>query len=285
MTKATESGRLIIVRLVGGLGNQLFQLQYGKILQSEIGGRLHIEESFLNKSSKTHESLAAVSMIETIPKIQLSWTDLKVRRPIERLFHKLKIRAPNWISPKYIFDNSRVDASAMPIVIVDGFWQKTEYLNEDFLTNIRGDVRSREVASAGNLRVCVHVRRGDYLTNKKFLIKQQTTIPLSYYVRACEHFDKTLNNPKFEVYSDDEAWVSDVFKGISNVSIITSTSLAPLDLLARMASYQNYVIANSTLSWWAAVLSFADNKRVVIPKIWGKRITSECYRLPGWLAL
>jgi hypothetical protein len=59
----------------------------------------------------------------------------------------------------------------------------------------------------------------------------------------------------------------------------------PIELMAKMASYQNFVIANSTLSWWAAVAAKEEAKRVILPKSWGKGIASDQYHCDGWIAI
>jgi hypothetical protein len=68
-----------------------------------------------------------------------------------------------------------------------------------------------------------------------------------------------------------------------DVSVIPSGSLKPFELLGKMASYRNYVIANSTLSWWAAVASCPKDKQVILPAMWGKGMKSDQYRHTDWL--
>lgn len=274
----------IIVRLIGGLGNQLFQLQYGLNLQRRIGGLLQVDDSYLAGSSKAHETLAISELIESFPRVRLGWLDLKVKRSLERACHKLGIKAPAWMKPKYVFENSRVDFSKMPKVIIDGFWQKADYLNEDFVQNLRRRLQAHNYRRIFNDCVCVHVRRGDYLNNRQWFVKQQIVAPLSYYEAAFEYFRRELDAARFEVYTDDESWAAETFGKMPDVSVVPSASLKPFDLLAKMASYSNYVIANSTLSWWAAVASCSDDKQVILPKMWGKDVKSDLYRCNGWMS-
>ncbi len=276
--------KTIIVRLIGGLGNQLFQLQYGLNLQRQIGGLLHVDDSFLAASSKAHETLAISELIETLPRVRLGWFDLKVKRSLERACHKFGIKAPAWMKPNYVFGNSQVDFSMMPKVIIDGFWQKTDYLNEGFVQNLRRHLQTHNNQRMSNDCVCVHVRRGDYLTNRHWFVKQQIVAPLSYYEAAFKHFRRELDAPRFEIYTDDELWAAEAFGKMPDVSVVPSASLKPFDLLAKMASYKNYVIANSTLSWWAAVASYSDDKRVIVPKMWGKDLKSDLYSCDGWVS-
>lgn len=279
------SNRIIIIRLIGGLGNQLFQLQYGLNLQLQEGGQLLVDDSFLAKSSKPHETLAIAELIKTLPRVRLGWFDLKGKRTIERLLHKLGIKVPDWLKPIYFFENGSANASKMDRVIVDGFWQQAAYLNEEFVQTLQQRLTPYGTDNKGDACVCVHVRRGDYLTNRHWFIKQQVVAPFSYYEDAFTHFRNVLNSPHFEMYTDDEPWATATFGKMADVTVIPSGTLQPFQLLAKMSSYQNYVIANSTLSWWAAVASRSEAKQVVLPKLWGKDMDSEEYRCPGWLAL
>jgi hypothetical protein len=277
------SSRFIIVRLIGGLGNQLFQLQYGLNLQNQIGGQLKVDDSFLTKSVKAHETLAVAELIQSLPRVRLGWFDLRVKRVIERAFHKFGIKVPSWIRPEYFFENSKADVCMMPRLIIDGFWQRAEYLNEGFVQNLRRHLQAHNDQRVGSDCVCVHVRRGDYLTNRHWFVKQQMVTPLTYYEAAFAHFRRALGVPRFEVYTDDESWATETFSHMLDVSVIPSAFLKPLELLGRMASYRNYVIANSSLSWWAAVASCHEYKQVTLPGMWNKGVKSDHYRCVDWL--
>jgi hypothetical protein len=277
------SRRFIIVRLIGGLGNQLFQLQYGLNLRNQIGGQLKVDDSFLTKSAKAHETLAVAELIDSLPRVRLGWFDLKVKRVIERAYHKFGIKVPSWIRPEYLFENSLADTCTMPMVIIDGFWQRADYLNEGFVQTLRKHLQAHNDHRVGNDCVCVHVRRGDYLTNRHWFVKQQMVAPLFYYEAAFAHFRRELGVPRFEVYTDDEPWATETFSQMPDVSVVPSASLKPFELLGRMASYRNYVIANSTLSWWAAVASCHEDKQVALPEMWGKGVKSDQYRRTNWL--
>lgn len=274
----------IIVRLIGGLGNQLFQLQYGINFQRQLGGQLLLDDSFLVKSVKAHEILAIAELIESLPRVRLGWFDLKVKRSIERAYHKFGKRVPGWIIPEFYFENGKADVSASPRIIIDGFWQRADYLNECFVQNLRKHLHAHHDLRMPDDRVCVHVRRGDYLTNREWFIKQQIVAPSSYYETAFAHFRRVLRTPCFEVYTDDEPWAAETFGQMHDVSVVPSAYLKPFDLLAKMASYRNYVIANSSLSWWAAVASCSDDKKIILPSMWGKGVKSDLYRCPGWIA-
>ncbi len=280
-----SSNRRIIVRLIGGLGNQLFQLQYGLTLQKKIGGRLFLDDSFLASSSKAHESVAISELIEAYPIIRLSCFDLKIRRSLERLFHKLKLIIPQWLSPIFVFENSKYSVVSMPYIILDGFWQDSANLNQNFIEMLRQKLSKVHVKAGQESSVCVHIRRGDYLTNRHWFVKQQQVLPMDYYFKAFDDFRAHLKSPVFDIYTDDEAWAGEMFRSMPDVKIVPSRDLKPFNLLAQMASYKNFIIANSTLSWWAAVAAADLQKRVVLPGMWGKNMNSAKYQLADWVAI
>ena len=137
-------------------------------------------------------------------------------------------------------------------------------------------------AAGGPDAVCMHVRRGDYLTNRHFFIRQQTVLGADYYRDAMASLLERNPSSEFHLYTDDEPWARAFYANARRVSIIGSAQLAPAELLAMMMSYRHFIIANSSLSWWAAVLSPHADKKVLLPKTWGKTLSSERYRLDSW---
>ncbi len=277
--------RKIILRLIGGLGNQLFQLQFALNLKDKIGGNLILDDTFFTNSKKNHEIIDLVDIIKPYPIKKLNWIDLRLRRTLERILFKFRISAPNFVNPKFYFEESKNNINLMPLIILDGFWQDAKYLNLKFIKLMRKNLVSKYSKSFNQSVVCVHVRRGDYLTNRNFLIKNQLVLTKDYYLKAFNYFKKNILSPSFEIYTDDETWAKDTFIKKKDIQVISSKHLRPFELLAKMASYQNYIIANSSLSWWAAVLSSAVNKKVILPKKWGKNLNSHKYKLSDWVDL
>lgn len=277
------SKNILIVRLIGGLGNQLFQLQFASNILYKNKRTLKLDVSYLEKSSKSHEKLAISKLKIDAPIIKLSWFDLKIRRLFERLMFKLNLKKSNFLFPIFLFENW----SCMPSkkkIIIEGFWQDKKYINLNFIQKLRNVIKEFRINNHSGNHVCVHIRRGDYLTNRSWFVRQQIVLPISYYLKSFDYFRKTIDQPVFEVYSDDETWAKNAFKDMTDVIIVPSSFLEPFNLLIKMSSYRNYVIANSTLSWWAAVASEEHiEKKVLLPNIWNKNISGEVFKLEGWV--
>jgi Glycosyl transferase family 11 len=280
------SKRKIIVRMIGGLGNQLFQLQYAILLNEKIGGIIILDDSFLAASSKPHENLAIINLFDKYDTIRLNWIDLNLKRVIERIFNKLKNKVPKIFRPSFLFENTDIDLENLERVVVDGFWQDVTYMHEPFIKSVRKLIINETSFDYNQARsVCVHIRRGDYLTNKHWGKLQQITVPLDYYLQAFKLFENTVNIPFFDIYTDDEKWALETFGNKTNLKVVQSKKLSPLELLTKMSGYHNFIIANSTLSWWAAVLSVSPIKIVVMPKKWGVNTESKKFQLPGWIVI
>jgi hypothetical protein len=277
--------KIVIVRLIGGLGNQLFQLQKGFILSRELNSDLQIDTSYFDFSKKAHEKLVIKELLKTRSIIRLSKFTIIFERYFERLI--FKIGFSRWIKyqRQFLFEGDILDLRKMRKIIVDGFWQGVDSLDDEFLSFVRIELQRSGIKKIQANKVCVHVRRGDYLTNRNWFFRSHLVTPLSYYTNSFNYYREILVQPVFEVYSDDEEWALEVFKDFNDVKVIKSATLHPLDLLMNMCSYPNFVIANSTLSWWAAVISNFDKKKVVMPKVWGKETGMKKFRCNEWVCL
>ena len=114
--------------------------------------------------------------------------------------------------------------------------------------------------------VCVTIRRGDFVENKKF--KQVYDVcTKSYYYRGMKEIAKQVKDPCFVIFSDDIPWIKKHMKFPYNVYYEDGTDTVQ-EKLRMMYSCKHFVISNSTFSWWAQYLSRNPNKIVVSPNRW-----------------
>jgi len=116
--------------------------------------------------------------------------------------------------------------------------------------------------------VSVHIRRGDYITDKD-ANRMMGILPLSYYSNAIAHINNNVPNAQFYIFSDDLNWAADNLK-IDRPAIMADVANGQKDYLEldMMSKCRHNIIANSTFSWWAALLNKNDEKIVVGPKNW-----------------
>ena len=276
---------MIIIRLIGGLGNQLFQIQYAQNVALVKDSKIKIDDSFLKQSNKTHELCAIPDIESSYEILTLSFVALKIIRPFEKFLLKIKLHK-YFKYRKFIFESENIPANDRNYIL-DGFWQDKRWINQNFICSIRGLIdKNYKIIKKSRPEnvICIHIRRGDYLTNKRWFRLQQHVLDISYYERAIEYFLNQSPLNKFHIFTDDEDWAKLNFNS-DRFEIIKSKHLAPFELLSKMSLYKDYVIANSTLSWWAAVLSNSDAKTVILPMLWGKYVDSDRYALDGWIRL
>ena len=108
--------------------------------------------------------------------------------------------------------------------------------------------------------IALHVRRGDYVINSE----NHFNLPLEYYEAALKHFDDDRN---VIVFSDDPKWCHEQSIFADDRFIISENADNRVDL-CLMSLCNDFIIANSTYSWWGAWLSYNKNKKVIAPVQW-----------------
>ena len=115
--------------------------------------------------------------------------------------------------------------------------------------------------------VCVTIRRGDFLLDK--FIKNFYICTPEYFEKAIEKINSIVNDPQYIVFSDDVDWCKKNMKFPPN-TLFESGKDEIWEKLRLMYKCKNFIISNSTFSWWAQYLSQNDNKIVIAPDEWNK---------------
>lgn len=284
--------REIVIRLIGGLGNQLFQLQYAYFLKKKFNCSISIDISFYKYSKKTHEQFWLQNIINEFRVNNLNTFELKVIRLYERILYKLKLNNLFIINYLFIFENNNFVFNTRKKLVADGFWQNKKYYDQEIIEKIRNKIINETCSHPATNsflsfnRCLIHVRRGDYLTDKRFFRQTNLVINHHYYDAAISMIANKFKNIIFDIFSDDEEWAKNYFlsKG-TNFNIIKTVNMSPIELLHNMQKYDKFILANSTLSWWAAVLAQNVNKTIIIPKKWGLKNNSDHLKLDSWIAI
>ena len=96
----------------------------------------------------------------------------------------------------------------------------------------------------------------------------QGFLDTQYYLDGINRILPLLDNPKFFIFADDLEAVKEKITFPVDVTYISpSSSTAGLFLLS---SCKNFVIANSTFSWWGAYLASYEGKKIIVPNPWDK---------------
>lgn len=238
---------MIIIKLQGGLGNQLFQYAFGRSLSVKENKILKLDISNYDSDPLRSYKLRHFNIKERIAfPLEIFWSKM-----IKRLgFGQSSYLEGYWQSEKYFSD------------IEDTI--RREFKLKDPLKN-EAQKFSDEIKNTNS--VSLHIRRGDYVTNDKLKGFLQP-LPLAYYNEAIEIVEKKIDKPHFFVFSDDIAWVKDNLKINHQVSYVSGSGIEDHEELALMSQCKHNIIANSSFSWWGAWLNDNPGKIVIAPKNW-----------------
>jgi hypothetical protein len=262
---------MIIVKIEGGIGNQLFQYALGKNLAIKNNTDLKLDLNYFRKSSFRKFELNNFNIEAkeiTSSKIKfIIWANSK--KIFFRFIYNLFFKKPIIYKEKNFHFNNEVFKMKNGTYL-EGFWQSERYFidikdhildlfQNDNLFDSKFEIVINEISRSE--AVALHVRRGDYLTNKNHV-----SLDLDYYQKAINFLISNLNNPTFYIFSDDLKWCELNLSLNAPFKYIYGNS-AWEDL--KLMSYCNhFIIANSTFSWWGAYLGRKPNKKVIYPRIW-----------------
>ncbi len=266
---------MIIIRIHGGLGNQMFQYALGLALSEAHGTPLKIDSSYLvsvNQSGRDFRLHGfSITPVEATAAEICSYTGT-----VQRIFdHVRPASAKKRIVEKTPAFNPKI--LTLKKGYFDGHWQSEQYfrgreatVRKNFaLKNPFGPAAQKiahHVRSAQNA-ISVHIRRGDYVTIEK-VARVHGVLPLAYYETAMEKIVEHAPNAHFFISSDDIAWAKEHFPKKYPATFVSSPEIPDYEELILMSLCAHHIIANSTFSWWGAWLNQKPEKIVIAPKNW-----------------
>lgn len=276
---------MIVFFAEGRLGNQLFQY------------------AFLNTLSKENEKIITINMDHFVNNFDINNRNFKhysfgkyskfvIKKFIKSiLLLCVKLKLISYIKQDRTFTSAlptyKFEKGLFPIRFVEtGFFQSEKFFDKkkvDFkIKNVYINEAKKFLANIPKefTKVFVHVRRGDYISEKYLGIKG-IDLPKSYYLKAIDIVSQNLKNPFFIFLSDDPGYVECCFKDISN-KIISKNSMM-VDF-AIMTLCEAGICSNSSFSWWGSYL-MQNRKLVIMPKYWygwKQKIESHIGIQPKW---
>lgn len=287
------------VYLMGGLGNQLFQISAG-LYQAHLQNReLLIDETFGNfrknslldpdfRSFMNSNSLFPAFKDDKIARIGrlvglLTRISLIEKTSLRRSFlvSPLRIllsvilsisrrkRIHVWSSTNIGFESIPTHRHSQFLV---GYFQSYRFASEPFVREQLNSlsVGGTEVDEYANLArlerpLVVHVRLGDYLQESKF-----GTLGADYYSRALAAFFDVTKHDKIWVFSDEieKAKLLIEQKYLGFIRWFPDIDEPPAVTLEKMRLGHAYILANSSFSWWGAFLSKIPNAPTIAPTPW-----------------
>jgi hypothetical protein len=250
----------VIVRLQGGLGNQMFQYAFGRSVSIARGISLYFDRTVVDRCKDHRQYMMDAYDVKIEAVLPTQWTT----------------QYPEKGMP---YDEGVFSADSYSLFL--GYWQTEKYFKKHLirqeLINPKGQptnrVRDLATWAAQTESTFIQIRRGDYANNPS--TKEYHGLqPLEYYLEAADYVKNQKPNTNFLVFSDDPKWCEENFPDdlFPEFTIVKENSwqekTAQWDLWI-MSHCKNGIMANSSFGWWGAWLGDEQKDRVVVaPKKW-----------------
>lgn len=278
---------MIITKLIGGLGNQMFQYAAGRRAAYVNNTNLKLDiTGYENQKGITPREY--MLNIFNIKENFATFDDVQRLKGSGRNFFakylpKLTKRIVPYYKQPYVKQKCfHFNPNILKVgknTYLDGTWQSEKYF-EDIEKIIRNDFTYKFEPSPKNKKliyqivnsssISIHVRRGDYNSDYKTR-KFHGLCNLNYYYRAVSIMTRKIKASHFFVFSDDPNWVRKNFHLKYPFSIIDHNfQKNDYEDLRLMGLCKHNIVANSSFSWWGAWLNQNSSKIIIAPKKWFK---------------
>lgn len=259
---------MIVVRIQGGLGNQMFQYAYARRLQhmgKEV--RLHWHPS-RRKSFHTGYSLDTIFAGSLSQYVPLSNDGLlsQIAATLRRKLLRVRQGSNVGYDPTLLSVNSGY---------IDGYFQSERYFSE-FADELKLHFTFKQITDSKNAELlkwidagfvaAIHIRGGDYLNRGKHAGDMATVCGAEYYRTAIELVKSRFPAARFLVFSDDFEYARTIMSEEEFMQVDWNRGSDSWKDMALMARCQAHIIANSSFSWWGAWL--ANSQLRIMPSPW-----------------
>ncbi|MHC4214239.1 MAG: glycosyltransferase, partial [Planctomycetota bacterium] len=254
---------MVVIKLCGGMGNQLFQYALGRMLAVIRNLRVRYDpfsgfaDDFFGRKYCLHHFNTIVDLIEPGESLKLKYFREK----------------------DFCFDPEV--ASIPDDTYLEGYWQSEKYfkpieslIREELSLKYPLENRNLEIAEqmAVTNSICLHVRRLFGISAGKVnmnAVNLHGAASQNYYRSCIERIAALVDDPHFFVFGDDPQWARDNLKLPSAATFIDHNgSDRDFEDLRLMSRGKHFIIANSSFSWWGAWLSSSREKKVFAPDRW-----------------
>jgi len=277
--------KLASVFLMGGLGNQLFQLSFANKLRKN-GMTVYIDTSNYDIEDTENDLIKRRKIV-----IPLNNFNFEKNPPI--INNMLKVNnfvinntfKNNRLFPISRFNDYNLTNKYKTINQFVGYWQSIGLIEEskEFLLNSFSKIDSINTNLSKHKAkgsTAVHVRRGDYL-------KMNEALSLNYFEEAIKKSQSSIDQFNFDIFTDDKDWIleNDIFKHASNIFTGNDSIESTLESFGKLFSYQNYIISNSTFSIIPAILSVGPEGKIFAPDPWFRNNNRDLDYPEKWIRI
>lgn len=262
---------MIIVKLMGGMGNQMFQYAMAKSLSVKYNIPFSMDRYYLDNVDWRNYDLDLFKIEENFVNhtikanvIDEGWGNFCFQERIYNIFD---------------FVSKNID------IYFTGYFQHIDYISsirEDLIKEfkLKNDISSeRSLLLLNDIKnsnsVMLNVRRSDFVNND-----YHGTMDVDYYKNAISIINEKVENPKYFIFSDDIEWCKENLSFIENSTIVDHSYKGDRfgEYLELMKNCKHFIIPNSSFAWWSAYLCENKNKIVIAPERW---LADERYKNSG----
>lgn len=277
---------MIIIRLIGGLGNQMFQYAFGKALAVKNNSVLKLDITHLTSRYKSKSIIFRNFDLDIFKNLDLKVADKKeiseftlpkgnYNYTIYKLLNKIH-------GEKRVFAENGFEFNPQILSVGDncylrGLWQSYKYFE-----NIKDVIKSgflidemipesKEIfEKIGNTNsVCISYRRKEYLADKYLSTLKEDYFDY-FYGNAVKMICSKIEKPVFFIFSDDIDWCRKNVK-IEGEHYFVGDEHSGFKFgnkFKLMYSCRHFIIPNSTYPWWAAWIGERSDSIIIAPKKW-----------------
>jgi len=277
------NNKKVIVKLMGGLGNQMYQYAFAKNISNITGRKLILDLSYLKRKDLGDDFVYR--------NFELDMFNINNFEISDNFLDKY-VKYENYIDNNLnsvLKSISDIVTDKNDNIYLDGYWASPLYLSDEIKSEFvlkdgiieESKLLLNEIQSTNS--VMINIRRTDFLKNDFHGFHGK-----DHVLENIIKLQQTESDLRFFIFSDDVEWCVENLSDIPNSRIVYHTvsgdkddrGISQLESTKRdfnlMCSCNHFIISNSTFGWWSAYLGMKDNKKVLHPEIWLKGINNSC---------
>lgn len=284
--------KLVTVRVVGGLGNQLFILFFGLAVSTVLGSKLLIDDKLIAFGSNSDRKIEFLNLKFGIIQFQIKKSYFQPRTLIKR---SLIVRRVLWhifnsqgylVSEKMVADANFKFKSGQTF---SGYYQDWFYADYIYETKGKLSVETLKPSDSyeklrlelkDNRPICVHVRLGDYLNFPEIY----SILPEHYYLNAIKYLNSSNKLPIW-IFIETKRELATHYPNLLALTdkvIDRDVEVSDSESFALLQESQFIVTSNSTYSLWAAWFAEKKGANVVVPLQMGVKGGQDGLTSPRW---
>lgn len=263
---------MITCDIMGGLGNQLFQI-FATISYAMDNNIQFYFPNLLNIGNRNTYFKTLLNSLETKNNL------LEINK-----YKKIKLRHYKYKEPNYTYNK----IPFYKTINIFGYFQSEKYFINNYtkiidylqLDNKINEQLQKNIIIQNTITISLHIRYSDYQTANN--IKIFYLLTKEYYKRSLEYIINSNQNENYTIYyfcpKEDNSIANDIisilessFKNLTFIKI--NENISEYEQLLLMSLTNHNIIANSTFSWWAAYLNKNPNKIICYPEKWYKTLS------------